>query len=268
MVSNVIRNIVLDKRIKNQKINRDSPDLLRIHAEIIKDKTMIHNVFQEFYDLCIKLDKMYFTGDGQIVELGAGVSFIKDKNPTIITSDIKDYEGVDIVVNAQDMQFNNQEIHAFYGINCFHHFPNPRKFFNELNRTLKSGGGTILIEPYYGFFANKLYKKVHEDEFYDKDQLHWETGQHDGQFMTGANQALSYIIFERDKEIFEAEFPELEIVHTSVINNYLRYLVSGGVNFKQLLPDFMEKPLSLIENLFIPFTKILGLHHIIVIRKK
>lgn len=266
MISNVIRNIVLDKRIKN--IDRDSPDLLRIHAEIIKDKTMIHNVFQEFYNLCIELDKIYFTGDGKRVELGAGVSFIKDKNSNIITSDIKDYEGVDIVVNAQDMQFNNQEIHSFYGINCFHHFPNPREFFTELNRTLKPGGGAILIEPYYGLFSNILYKKVHEDEFYDKNQLHWETGQNDGQFMTGANQALSYLIFERDKDIFESEFPDLEIVHTSVIHNYLRYLVSGGVNFKQLLPDFMEKPLRLIEKLFIPLNKIFGLHHIIVIRRK
>jgi SAM-dependent methyltransferase len=268
MLSKIIRNIVLDSRIKDINLNRDSTELLKIHAEIIKNKIMIHSVFQEFYDLCDQLNKKYLRGSGKIIELGAGVSFIKQNYPTIITSDIKDYEGVDIVVNAQEMQFEDNSIQSFYGINCFHHFPEPRKFFKEIARTLTKGGGVILIEPYYGLFANILYKNVHEEEFYDKQQVQWETGQEANQYMTGANQALSYLIFERDKKIFEKEFPELEIVYTSVIDNYFRYLVSGGVNFKQLLPNFMEKPLKALEFILKPFSKIFALHYVIVIKKK
>jgi SAM-dependent methyltransferase len=269
MISNMIRNIVLDERIKDKSIDRDSEELLRVHLEIIKSKKIIHNVFEEFYDICNNLKNKYFIkSDKKIIELGAGVSFIKDKYPNIITSDIKNYEGVDIVVNAQEMQFKDSEVNTFYGINCFHHFPEPRKFFMELDRTLEDGGGAILIEPYYGWFSNILYKKVHEDEFFYKEQKNWETGQNENQFMTGANQALSYLIFIRDREIFEKEFPNLVIEDTIIINNYMRYLVSGGVNFKQLLPTFMEKPIKFFEFLLSPLNKIFALHYAIVIRKK
>ena len=143
-----------------------------------------------------------------------------------------------------------------------------KKFFMELDRTLEDGGGAILIEPYYGWFSNILYKKVHEDEFFYKEQKNWETGQNENQFMTGANQALSYLIFIRDREIFEKEFPNLVIEDTIIINNYMRYLVSGGVNFKQLLPTFMEKPIKFFEFLLSPLNKIFALHYAIVIRKK
>jgi len=268
ILSKILRNLVLDSKIKDDNIDRDSVDLLKVHAEIIKNKTLLHNVFQEFYDLCIRMDISYFKGTGKVVELGAGVSFIKTKYPYITTSDIKNYQGVDLVVDSQNMLFEDNEVHAFYGINCFHHFAEPRKFFNELKRILPSGGGVVLIEPYYGFFSNILYKRVHEDEFYDKQQQLWETGHNANQFMTGANQALSYLIFVRDRKDFEREFPELEIVYTAVINNYVRYLVSGGVNFKQLLPSFLERPLKLLEKILTPLNKILGLHHVIVLRKK
>ncbi|WP_324170929.1 methyltransferase domain-containing protein [Sulfurimonas sp.] len=267
MISSLIRNFVLDDRIKN--IDRDSSDLLRIHLEIIKSKKMINNIFEEFYNLCaIYKNKYFINSNKKVIELGSGVSFVKDKYPDVITSDIKNYKGVDLVVNAQKMQFKDGEINCFYCINCFHHFPEPRKFFSELERTLEKGGGVILIEPYYGWFSNILYKKIHEEEFYDKGQVVWETGQKNNQFMTGANQALSYIVFVRDIKTFENEYPNLEILETKVINNYIRYLVSGGVNFKQLLPNFMEFPLKIMEFIFIPIKNIFGLHHMIVIRKK
>jgi len=258
----------MDPRVKDSNLDRDSCDLLKVHSEIIKNKKMIKHVFQEFYSLCVELDKSYLTGFGKTIEIGSGVSFIKETYPNIVTSDVKNYEGVDMVVDAQNMPFIDNEIHAFYGINCFHHFPKPNKFFAEIVRTLKPGGGVVLIEPYYGYLSDKIHTKIHKDEFFDKQQLAWETGQCSNQYMTGANQALSYIIFNRDKKIFEERFPELEIVYCSVLNNYIRYLVSGGVNFKQLMPDFLEGLLKVFEKLLKPFNKVFGLHHLIVIRKK
>jgi SAM-dependent methyltransferase len=268
MLSKIIRNIALDPRVKDCNLDRDSVDLLRVHADVIKNKKIIRHVFEEFYELCKNLDEIHLNGSGKIVEIGSGVSFIKEMNPSIVTSDIKDYDGVDIILDAQNMHFGNSQIHAFYGINCFHHLPNPKIFFSEVARTLKPGGGVVLIEPYYGLLSNIIYKKVHEDEFYDKNQLSWETGQDSGQYMTGANQALSYIVFERDRKIFEDLFPELEIVHSAVINNYIRYLVSGGVNFRQLLPDSAESWLSIIEKILAPFNRIFGLHQVIVLKRR
>ena len=86
--------------------------------------------------------------------------------------------------------------------------------------------------------------------------------------MNGANQALSYIVFKRDKVLFEQKFEQLEIVYISPITNYLRYLLSGGLNFKALIPDFMEKPVKLLEYILSPFNGVFALHHMIVIRRK
>ena len=55
--------------------------------------------------------------------------------------------------------------------------------------------------------------------------------------MNEAN-ALSFIVFKRDREFFLQEFPKFEIVYEKIYSNYLRYLLSGGLNFRQFVPDF------------------------------
>lgn len=86
--------------------------------------------------------------------------------------------------------------------------------------------------------------------------------------MAGANQALSYIVFKRDLSLFLKKYPQLEVVEQKVLPNYLRYLLSGGLNFRQIIPSFCEPLIKLMELLISPFNSILGLHHSIVIRKK
>jgi hypothetical protein len=87
-------------------------------------------------------------------------------------------------------------------------------------------------------------------------------------FMNGANQALSYIVFIRDKKKFEERYPNLEIVVQKPLNNYMRYVLSGGLNFRQILPSFFSPVIKFLEFIFMPFNSVFALHHIIVIRKK
>ncbi|MGZ4049862.1 MAG: methyltransferase domain-containing protein, partial [Bacteroidia bacterium] len=199
-------------------------------------------------------------------EIGAGVSFFKKKYPEIISTDIKKADNLDMVVDAQNMPFENNSVRAIYGINCFHHFPNPNLFFNELERVLDKGCGCVLIDPYYGFVSKRFYKKIFDTETFDMAQKEW-VNESLG-FMNGANQALSYIVFVRDKKIFEEKYPNLEIVIQKPLNNYMRYLLSGGLNFRQILPSFFSPIIKFFELIFMPFNSIFALHHIIVIRKK
>ena len=110
-------------------------------------------------------------------------------------------------------------VRVVFGQNCFHHFPRPERFFLELERVLPLGGGVILLEPYYGPFASFLFKRLFKTEGYDKNFPSWETPAAGP--MNGANQALSYIIFVRDKHAFQQKFPTLKIVHTEPCTNYL-----------------------------------------------
>ena len=248
-------------------VNPDSEEMLQIHSKVLYEKPMMKEVFSEFYDTCIQLDNKYFSQTkAKRVEIGAGVSFFKKKYPEIVSTDIKKAENLDMVVDAQNMPFENNSVRGIYGINCFHHFPNPNLFFNELDRVLEKGCGCVLIDPYYGTIAKRFYKKIFDTETFDMTQKEW-VNESLG-FMNGANQALSYIVFKRDKQKFEKMYPNLEIVVQKPLNNYMRYILSGGLNFRQILPSFFSPVIKFFEFLFIPLNSIFALHHIIVIRKK
>jgi hypothetical protein len=248
-------------------VDPDSEHLLEIQIDILSKKKMMREVFTEFYDKCIELDKKHFgNSNGKQVEVGAGVSFFKKRYPGIISTDIKKAVNLDMVVDVQKMPFEDLSVRAIYGINCFHHVPNPDLFFVELERVLDKGCGCILIEPYHGTVARYFYKRIFKSETFDANQKDWNNESMG--YMNGANQALSYIVFKRDQKKFEGKYPNLEIVAQRPLNNYLRYLLSGGLNFKQVLPSFFAPAIKCIEFLLIPLNSILALHQVVVIRKR
>ena len=251
-----------DPRLKN--VDYDSDDLLKIHGTILEEKKAMNNVFSHFYNRCMDLDEKMFTGIGKRIEIGAGVSFMKKIYPDVIVTDVKRADHLDGVLDAQNMNLDDVSVRAFYGINCFHHFPAPELFFDELNRVLAKGGGCILIDPYYGPLAGFLYAKLFKTETFDKSQREWSNT---AGVMVGANQALSYVVFVRDRVIYTSKFPNLKIIHMETLNNYLQYLISGGLNFKQMIPDFLFPVIRFVEFLLTPVSRLFALHHIIVIMK-
>lgn len=258
-----IRKIRSEPRIQN--ISLDSSELLEIQKQILSEKRMLKEVFEGIYDTCINLDNKLLEGEGDSVEIGAGISFFKNKYPHIISTDIKEAPHLDMALDAQDMPFKDSSIRSIYGINCFHHIPNPERFFNELDRVISPNGGAILIDPFHGPLAEKGYKKVFDSEFFDKNQKKWSTDNMSA--MYGANQALSYIVFNRDRELFEQKFPNLKIIYKKPLHNYIRYLISGGLNFKPLLPDMTIPLIKMIELMLMPFDNILALYQVIVLKK-
>jgi len=85
--------------------------------------------------------------------------------------------------------------------------------------------------------------------------------------MSGANQALSWVVFTRDRRRFEREYPELELV-VDRPHTHLRYLLSGGVNFRQLIPSSFGGAVANLEEVLAPFNRWLALQHTIVLRRR
>jgi len=248
-------------------VDVDSAELLEVHRRILEEKPMIRGVFREFYDWCIALDQEFLSGSGKRIELGAGTSFFKSVHPEVISTDIKSGAGLDMVVDAMQMPFEAASVRAFYAIHCFHHLPSPDRFFSELKRTLVPGGGCIIIDPYYSPAARALFKRLFASERFDPQEAGWDATSPIG-VMQGANQALSYIVFIRDRMLFEQRHPELEIVHHRPLLNYPRYLLSGGLNFRQLAPTVSIPLIKGAEVALSPLARLLALHHILVLRKR
>jgi SAM-dependent methyltransferase len=264
MLKTLIRSLA-DPRLSG--VDVDSDALLDVHRRILDEKPMIRGVFREFYDACVGLDQRYLSGSGLQVELGAGTSFFKKVHPEVVATDIKSGAGLDMVVDAMAMPFAAASVRAFYAIHCFHHLPSPDRFFAELKRTLVPGGGCVIIDPYYSPVARVIFKRLFASERYDPDEPGWDAATTIG-VMQGANQALSYIVFARDRERFDQRHPELEIVYHRPLTNYPRYLLSGGLNFRQLAPTLSIPVIKGIELAMAPLARWLALHHIMVIRKR
>jgi len=247
-------------------VDVDGQDRLAGHASMLSRKPMLQAVFREFHQLFDGMDREHFTGKGSRVELGAGVAPMRDSYPDVLATDVVPSPSLDRVLNAQDMDLADASVRAMFLQNCFHHFPDPDQFFRELQRVLVPGGGAVMIEPYHGPVAGFLYKRLFSTEGFDKNAPTWTVEAHGP--MNGANQALSYLVFVRDRREFERKHPGLEIVRVRPLGNYGKYLLSGGLNFRQLVPDFALPVVNALEWLLLPLRRWLALHHCIVIRKK
>jgi SAM-dependent methyltransferase len=236
------------------------------HRKVLRRKALIRGVFDEFHELFVRLDRRYLSGPGPVIELGAGVYPVRETVPSVLATDVVPADHLDRVLDAGNMDLGDSSVHAFYLQNVFHHFPQPSAFFAELDRVLVPGGGAILIEPASGILASWIYPKLFASESYDKYAENWNAPV--GGPMSGANQALSYLVFDRDYARFEREHPMLEVVHRDVLCSWLRYLLSGGLNFRPIFPAAGARFLSLVERCLMPWRRALGLHRIIVLRKR
>src|SRR5207253_2828014 len=188
-----LRDFLSDPSLKTLDV--DGAERLELHEKVLQRKRMLREVFIEFHHLFNRLADRYFKVEGLEVELGAGIAPMRDSYPEVLASDIVFAKHLDLELNAESMNLDDQSVKAFYGQNCFHHFPHPDRFFAEIDRTLKPGGGAILIEPFYGPFSAFIYKRLFKSEGFDMNFESWETPATGP--MNGANQALSYIVFVR-----------------------------------------------------------------------
>lgn len=247
-------------------VDVDGSERFNIHGRILARKPMLRHVFRSFHQRFDRLDRTLLSGSGARVEIGAGVAPMRNSYADVLATDIVPDPRLDRTLDAENMDFPDRSVRVIFGQNVFHHLPHPDLFFQEVERVLVPGGGVILLEPYYGPFAAFLFRRMFHTEGYDKAYPSWETPATGP--MNGANQALSYIVFKRDRAEFERRFPRLEIVHHETCNNYLIYLLSGGLNFRQLWPHWAMPALSLLQRALTPLDRWLALHHIVVIRKE
>lgn len=263
---NTVRKWLYEPSVQGQDV--DNPAFLETHARILKDKKLLNSTFKTFYVDMIAASDKYFSADGLEIELGAGTSFFKEFRPHLKTSDIRTAPNIDLTLDAQKMDLPDASVRCFYAINVFHHLSKPDLFFKELIRTLQKSGGCILIEPHNGFASAMLHRHLHTDEYFDPKADRWDNDQIAGP-LSNANQALSHIVFERDIDLWNQKYGDsLEIVHKAYCLNALRYLFSGGLNFRQLVPSLFLPLLKFKETLGKPIAKHWTLHQMIVIQRK
>lgn len=261
----VLRDLLLEPRIRRGAPDEDA--LLQVHERIVREKPLLRSAFLTFYTTLSRYCDTCFRVPGAELELGSGAGFFREVRPGLVTSDVRKSARIDRVLDASAMDIPDGSVRCIYAINVFHHLPSPDAFFRECIRVLRCGGGVLLIEPHNGLFSAWLHKRLHTTEFFDPEMPGWEAPIAGP--MAGANQALAHIVFERDRETFEERYGHaLEIVDQVYLRNALRYLLSGGINFRSLLPAWMDRPLQGVETVCAPVAKHWSLHKCIILRKR
>lgn len=241
--------------------NLDDNSAALLHAKIIQKKPFLNKLYKDFYNQL----KKSISGDVNtqlLIELGSGGGFIKEIIPGVITSDIMKLPNVDKCFSALDMPFKDGTVNTFFMIDVFHHVNDANSFLKEINRCLKRKGKVIMIEPANTFWSRIIWENFHHENFDPDGKWSFEKDKP----LSSANSALPWIVFCRDRERFKREFPSLKIVSLNMHTPF-RYLISGGLSVKQLLPTFTYALLKIFENILKPFNNYLGMFMTIEIEK-
>ncbi|MDH5507530.1 MAG: class I SAM-dependent methyltransferase [Anaerolineae bacterium] len=209
----------------------DNPNTTLLRRDIILQKNFLKNIYNEWYqNICINIPD----GEGEILELGSGGSFIKDISPEILTSELFWLPEFDIILDGQQLPFADGQLKAIIMTNVLHHIPDVERFFSEAQRCLRPQGKIILLEPWVSSWSKFIYKNFHDEPF-EMDAKSWKLPGKGP--LSSANGALPWILFERDQSEFYKRFSSLKI---ELIRGTMpfRYLLSGGVSMRALVPDF------------------------------
>ena len=211
--------------------NLDDPARIDELRRLILRKPALRRLYAEVYEKYAEC-LARCPSDGIAVELGAGPSFVKDTLPEVVTSDTIPYDGVDTVVDAMDMPYEDGELRALFLMNVFHHIPDVGKFLSEAQRCLRPGGRVYMFDEYPGWISTPILKHGHYEPF-EPDAEEWSfasTGP-----LSGANGALAWIVFKRDRAIFDERYPQLRLDRFDPCVP-LRYWTSGGLKKWTLVP--------------------------------
>ena len=205
---------------------------------------------------------MLSSPQGLLLELGSGGGFLKEMEPRVICSDVIYLPTNDMTFSALEMPFEDQSVAAIFMTDTMHHIPDSEKFLQEVSRVLVDNGKLTLIEPANSIWGRFIYRNFHHEPF--DPSASW-TIPSSGP-MSGANGALPWIVFVRDFLIFQQKFPNLKIQVIDYRNPFL-YLVSGGVSYRQLLPDFAYGFLNLIDKILPKISKQLSMFMLVKITR-
>jgi SAM-dependent methyltransferase len=243
------------------RLDLDDPATTELRKQVISSKPFLKAIYDEWYS-ALAMEVPH--GEGAVIELGSGAGYCNRYISGLITSEVFYCPTVQLAVDARQMPFRVGSLRAIVFTNVLHHIPDLPLFFGEAIRCLRPGGKVLMIEPWVTPWSRFIYKHFHHEPFSPETQ-DWSfvsTGP-----LTSANGALPWIVFARDRGRFESEFPELVIERIRPFLPF-RYLISGGVAMRSLMPGFTHSWWARLEMMLEPCMSSLAMYAFIALRRR
>ena len=217
----------------------DAPHTTVMRRQIIRSKPFLKNLYCEWYSNITS----HFLSDDRVLELGSGAGFLKEIFPKLITSEVFSCPGAEMVIDAQAIAMAEASLNGIVMTDVLHHIHDCNAFFHEATRVIKPGGKIVMIEPWNTSWSRWVYTHLHHEPF-EPNTREWRIPTSGP--LSCANGALPWIIFHRDRILFEARHPQWRIVSIVPIMP-TAYLFSGGISMKSFLPGWMYHPIRRLE---------------------
>ena len=238
----------------------DDPRSTQLRRQIIMEKPFLQHIYEEWYsDIAASLPP----NEGPILELGSGAGFLNEFIPELITSDVLHCRGLRAVLDALQMPFVDSALRAVVMTNVLHHIPQPRRFFAEASRCVRPGGVVAMIEPWVTAWSRVAYS-IHNEPLLP-EAFEWSFPSRGP--LSGANLALPWMILGRDRSQFEHEFPLWQVKTIEPCMPF-RYLLSGGVSMRSLMPGWTSGLWRALENGLKPWMDDLAMFAFVVLERK
>src|SRR5215831_423104 len=216
----------------------DDPRTTLLRREIVRNKAFLRTLYAEWYERIIES----LPSKNDVLELGSGAGFLQEFLPDVITSEVFKTPGVKLIADACDLPLPDKSLSAIVMTDVFHHILTVRRFLREATRCVRPGGKIVMIEPWRTLWSEWVYRNLHSESFSPESE--WEipsTGP-----LSGTNGALPWIVFERDRTLFEEQYPQWLIKRIEPMMPF-SYLFSGGVSMRSLVPGWMYPPIRSME---------------------
>lgn len=185
---------------------------------------------------------MKYAGNGTVLDIGAGVGFLKIDHPNVTTSDVVKTPFVDCAVSAYDIEASGCLWDAIVAMDVLHHLREPLRFLASASRSLKPGGRIVLIEPAATAFGRWFYRRFHHEPCLPGQlaaPYRFEADDADGNF---ANMGMGWALFQRDRDAMEKQLEGMGLTVRSVFyRDLFAYPATGGLSHRQFLPTWVLK---------------------------
>jgi len=255
----IIRSVLAHPLTKGLEL--DDPKTTELRLRIIQSKPFLQRIYDDWYRL---IKSKIPGGSGLVLELGSGAGYFRKFLPDVIQSEVFVCQNVHLVSDARQLPFSNNSLKAIVMTDVFHHIPQVEIFLKEAVRCLQPAGRIVMVEPWVCAWSRFVYCHLHHEPFVP-ESTSWQIPTNGP--LSGANGALPWIIFVRDREIFARQFPKLEVEEVSPMMPF-RYLVSGGVSMRNLMPQAAWRIWQALEIAVTPWVDQLGMFALYSIRRK
>jgi SAM-dependent methyltransferase len=214
---------------------------------VLARKPFLRRVYAEWYR---EVASALPLGNGPIIELGTGAGFLREFVPGLITSDVVFDKSHRLAADAVRLPMIDGSLTGIAMVNVLHHLASPVSFFEEATRCLRPGGVVVMIEPWVTWWSSLAYRSLHHEPFDPRGASQLST-KANATLVQPCNNALAWILFQRDRAAFTARFARLH-VHDIHLCTPFCYLAAGGMAYGISMPGWSYGACRMFEALLAP----------------